>query len=223
MSSTPAGPRPLSRALSISERAYRRLLAAYPTEFRRRYGPEMAQVFRTACRLKYQASGVSGVARLWPATLWDWAWTVGHERLASLFRRSTMNATIPFDRQMGDLVWSLATGLFAGYSLPQVIEAISIEAPEPTASVFKRLHDDLEAGLSLDQALANLQKAVPSQHLGRVIAAIREQQKTGGNLGWLLVPLVDEILAQAPSDGSFYPAMRKEAEQLGALLPERAK
>jgi hypothetical protein len=214
---------PRSRALVISDRVYRKLLAAYPAEFRRRYGPEMAQVFHTCCRAAYQVAGTGGVGRLWLPTLWDWAWSAARERFSSIFRRSVMNDTLSFDRQLGDLVWSLATGLFAGYSLTQVIEAISIEAPEPTASVLKRLHDDLEAGLSLDQGLANLQKAVPSQHLDRVIAAIREQQKTGGNLGWLLIPLVDEILAQVPSDGSFYPAMRREAKQLGAQVPERAQ
>ena len=134
-----------------------------------------------------------------------------------------MNDTAAFDRQAGDMVWSLMTGLFAGYSLPQVIKAISIQAPEPTASAFKRLHADLDAGLTLEQGLANLVKVVPSKHLAQVVAVIEEQRKTGGNLAWLLAPLVDEILQQVPSDGSFYPAMRQEAKDLGAQLPERAQ
>jgi hypothetical protein len=223
MKSIPAISASHSHALSISDRVYRGLLAAYPAEFRRRYGPEMAQVFRSSCRASYRTCGAGGVARLWLPTLWDWAWSAARERFSSLFRRSRMNDTLAFDRQMGDLVWSLMTGLFAGYSLPQVIEAISLSAPEPTASAFKRLHADLTAGLPLEQGLANLLKAVPSQHLGQVIAVIEEQRKTGGNLAWLLEPLVDGILKQVPSDGSFYPAMRREAAQLGAQVPERAR
>ena len=134
-----------------------------------------------------------------------------------------MNATLAYDRQMGDLVWSIMTGLLAAYSLPQVIEAISLEAPEPTASAFKRLHAELTSGLPLEQGLANLIKAVPSKHLAQVVAVIEEQRKSGGNLAWLLAPLADEILKQAPSDGSFYPAMRREAANLGASLPDRAR
>ena len=79
-----------SRALILSDRAYRLLLAAYPGEFRQRYGPEMAQVFRTCCRLTYRASGAGGVARLWLPTLWDWAWSALRERFSSLFRRPKM-------------------------------------------------------------------------------------------------------------------------------------
>jgi hypothetical protein len=209
--------------LVISDRVYRSLLAAYPLEFRRRYGPEMAQVFRTCCHVSYRASGTRGVVRLWLPTLWDWTWTAARERFSSLFRRSMMNDIAAFDRQVGDLVWSIMTGLRAAYSLPQVIEAISLEAPEPTASAFKRLHAELTSGLPLEQGLANLIKAVPSKHLAQVVAVIEEQCKSGGNLAWLLAPLADEILKQAPSDGTFYPAMRVEAKTLGATLPERAR
>ena len=77
-----------SRALTISDRAYRILLAAYPAAFRRRYGPEMAQVFRTCCRLAYRASGASGVLRLWLPALWDWARSAVGEWFSSIFRRS---------------------------------------------------------------------------------------------------------------------------------------
>jgi len=218
-----ASPASRSHALILSDRVYRRLLVAYPAEFRQRYGPEMAQVFRTSCRASYHASGAGGVVRLWLPTLWDWAWTAVRERFSVLFRRSMMNDTVSFDRQVGDLVWSMVTGLRAAYSLPQVIEAISLNAPEPTASAFKRLHADLTSGLPLEQGLANLLKAVPSKHLAQVVAVIQEQRKAGGNLAELLAPLVDGILKQVPSDGAFYPAMRQEAEVLGAPLPERVQ
>jgi hypothetical protein len=84
---TPASRR---RALILSDRVYRLLLAAYPAKFRQRYGPEMAQVFRTCCRASYNASGTVGVMRLWLPTLWDWAWSAAGERFSSLFRRSTV-------------------------------------------------------------------------------------------------------------------------------------
>ena len=134
-----------------------------------------------------------------------------------------MNDTAAFDRQAGDMVWSLVTGLLAGYDLSQVIKAISIQAPEPTASAFRRLHADLASGLTLEQGLANMLKAIPSKHLKQVVAVIEEQRKSGGHLGNMLESLIDGILQQVPSDGAFYPAMRVEAKTLGAPLPERAR
>jgi hypothetical protein len=67
---------------------YRILLVAYPAEFRQRYGAEMAQVFRTCCRVSYNSSGARGVLRLWLPTLWDWAWSALSERFSGLFKRS---------------------------------------------------------------------------------------------------------------------------------------
>jgi hypothetical protein len=222
MNALPARARSQPRALAVSDRVYRTLLAAYPGDFRRRYGPEMAQVFRTSCRAAYGLSGTGGVARLWLPTLWDWICSAARERFAALFRRSNMSDTAAFDRQAGDMVWSIMTGLLAGYNLPEVIQALSTIAPEPTATTFKRLHADLDSGLTLEQGLANVLKEVPSKYLKQVVAVIEQQRKSGGHLPSMLEPLVDGILEQVPSDGAFYPAMRQQAEQLGATVPERA-
>jgi hypothetical protein len=43
----------------------------YPRSFRRTYGQEMVQVFRTSYTATYQQSGVWGVVRLWGTTAWD--------------------------------------------------------------------------------------------------------------------------------------------------------
>jgi hypothetical protein len=88
MKAAPGPSIPHSRALLISDRAYRKLLAAYPIKFRQRFGPEMAQVFRTCCRTAYNTAGAGGVVRLWLPTLWDWAWSAAGERFSSLFGRS---------------------------------------------------------------------------------------------------------------------------------------
>jgi len=48
------------RAVSGSERLYRALLAAYPKEFRRAYGREMAQVLRCMCREELVSGGRGG-------------------------------------------------------------------------------------------------------------------------------------------------------------------
>lgn len=64
---------------SRSERVYEALLVAYPREFRREYGPHMAQVFRDLCREK-QSNGAYELFRLWARTLLDLMATAFAER-----------------------------------------------------------------------------------------------------------------------------------------------
>ena len=64
---------------SRSERVYEALLVAYPREFRREYGPHMAQAFRDLCREERQ-DGAYGLLRLWARTLLDLTATAFAER-----------------------------------------------------------------------------------------------------------------------------------------------
>lgn len=210
--------------LALSDRVYQRLLLAYPRTFRRHYGPEMAQVFRTCCWIAYRAAGFGGVLGLWPPTLWDWAWTATRERILSLFSgRYDMGDTLALNRQLGDMVWSIVVALRSGYSLRQSLEVIAQEGPEPTAGMCRRLIQDLDKGLSFDQAWADLKATWPSPYLTRIVETLQEHRQVGGNLATLLDPLVQEIRQAAGSDGAFYPAMREQARQLGARLPEYAR
>jgi hypothetical protein len=210
------------RALLRSDQVYRVLLRAYPPRFRQRFEHEMAQVFRTSCREIYRISGDSGLRRLWLSTLWDWALSAAREQVSSLLRRLDMNDTTAFDRQLGDVVWMIMNGLRAAYSLEQVIEALSKETPEPAASAFKQLHADLGAGLPLDEAFANLKRAIPSQHLAEVLTVI-QQHYPSWETSHLLEPLSEKLIVQVGSDPALYPAMHRQAESLGASVPERAK
>jgi hypothetical protein len=80
---------PHGRAVSGSERLYRALLAAYPKEFRRAHGREMAQVFRCMCREEVVSSGSRGLVRLWVRTLWDLLATALAERIKQALGIST--------------------------------------------------------------------------------------------------------------------------------------
>jgi len=42
-----------------------------------------------------------------------------------------------------------------GYTLPQVFEQLTSEAPEPTAKIFMVVLDDLMQGITLNQSLLN--------------------------------------------------------------------
>lgn len=125
------------------------------------------------------------------------------------------------DQQLADLTWSIATGLRAGYSLRQVFEALAVEAPEPAASACKCLLAELDQGVDQTTALANWQRAIPSAALAR-LAEVLKRPEQSGSLADLLDPLSEDLLRACGSDPAFYAPMRREAEQLGAKVPERA-
>jgi hypothetical protein len=65
---------------SRSRRAYALLLAAYPREFRRVYGREMALVFADRCRERSHG-GAAAFARVWGEALLDLALTAPREHM----------------------------------------------------------------------------------------------------------------------------------------------
>ncbi len=72
------------RGLKLSVRLYGLLLAAYPAEFRREYGPHMAQLFQDRCRdgQRRRSRGARGsLLRVWAETILDLARTAPDEHL----------------------------------------------------------------------------------------------------------------------------------------------
>ena len=212
------------RILSVSDRTYRHLLLAYPAPFRRRYGAEMAQVFRTSCRVAWDARGTRGLLHLWLRTLRDWAITAARERLVTLlhWRRDPMG-TAALDRQMGDVLWMIKCALLSAYTLRQAFEGLAGAEPEPAASMCRQVVADLQQRVTIDEALARVQEAYPSPYLARFAQAIQRHGVAGGTLARSLGAIADEALAEVGSDRALYPRLRYTAMVLGATIPERAR
>jgi hypothetical protein len=79
-----------SKAVAVSVKMYERLLAAYPADFRREYGPAMKQLFRDQCRDAWSQAQGRGLALLWLRVLPDWAKTSLVEHLLNLPRRESL-------------------------------------------------------------------------------------------------------------------------------------
>jgi hypothetical protein len=210
----------IPHSVRFSTSAYRWLLRSYPPDYRQRFANEMFQVFGLLCRDRYQQNGPTGLAVLWLTILWDWGCTAASQWIRYLLgkRRGLMNTGL--DKQSGDLVWSIATGLRAAYPIDVTIKVLAAAAPEPTASACKCLLAEFEKGLELNQALDNWQRAFPSTALTRLVALLK-QAPQGSNLPDLLDPLGEALLHEFGSDPAFYAQMRREAEQLGAPVPAR--
>ncbi|NPA27292.1 MAG: secretion system protein F [Chloroflexi bacterium] len=91
-----------------------------------------------------------------------------------------------FEAQLVDTLNLMVNGLRAGFSVTQVIESIASEMPPPTSEEFRRVVQETQIGLSLEEALDHLVERVPSEDLELIVTAIKIQQQVGGSLAEIL-------------------------------------
>lgn len=91
-----------------------------------------------------------------------------------------------FNAQLGDTITMMANALRGGYSFLQTMQLVAREAPEPTASEFNRVVQEVGLGRTTQEALDGLLRRVPSDDLDLLITAVNIQHEVGGNLAQIL-------------------------------------
>jgi len=98
-----------------------------------------------------------------------------------------------FNSQLPGTIDLLANSLRAGYSLLQAMDTVSREAPEPTATEFRRVVREVGLGLSPQEALGHLVRRMQSDDLELMVTAINIQHEVGGNLAQILESIAHTI------------------------------
>lgn len=91
-----------------------------------------------------------------------------------------------FNGSLADTITLLANSLRAGSSFLQSIELVVRETQPPISTEFGRVIREINLGLPLEDALANLQRRVRSDDLDLMTTAIQIQHSVGGNLAEIL-------------------------------------
>jgi tight adherence protein B len=91
-----------------------------------------------------------------------------------------------FNNMLGDTINLMVNSLRAGYSVMQAMEAVSKEMDAPISTEFGRVVQEQQLGLSLEQALDNMLRRIPSEDLDMMVTAINVQREVGGNLAEVL-------------------------------------
>jgi tight adherence protein B len=91
-----------------------------------------------------------------------------------------------FNKQLGDTIVLLSNALRSGYSLLQSMEAASKELALPMSAELARVTREIGLGLTIQDALANMYRRMPSDDLDLMITAINVQHEVGGNLAEIL-------------------------------------
>lgn len=91
-----------------------------------------------------------------------------------------------FNDQLGDALNQMTNGLRAGYSVLQAMDSVATELPPPISQEFRRVVQEMQLGLSMEQAMSNMLRRIDSDDLDLMITAVNVQREVGGNLADIL-------------------------------------
>jgi len=93
---------------------------------------------------------------------------------------------IAIETQLPDALDLMGRAMKAGHAFPSALQMVGNEMPEPIASEFRLVFDEINYGISTQEALTNLTLRVPSTDVSYFVIAALIQRETGGNLAELL-------------------------------------
>lgn len=132
-------------------------------------------------------TGVIGTIISGGSFLFGAAAMVGGAFLPGFYVRWQKKARLKkFDNQLGDMLNLMVNGLRAGFSTMQAMEAVSRELPAPISVEFHRVVQEMQLGISMEEALDHMLRRINSDDLDMVITAINVQREVGGNLAEIL-------------------------------------
>lgn len=116
-----------------------------------------------------------------PLMLWLWIVVLINRR-----RRA-------FTEQLGDCLTTVANALRAGYSFQQAMDVVAKEMEPPISSEFERMSTDIAMGVTLEDAMEQMNNRVGSPDFDLVVTAVLIQREIGGNLAQILDTISETI------------------------------
>ena len=98
-----------------------------------------------------------------------------------------------FTEQLGDCLTTVANALRAGYSFQQAMDVVAKEMEPPMSTEFERVSTDVAMGVSLEEALEQMNKRLDSSDFDLVVTAVLIQREIGGNLAQILDTISETI------------------------------
>ncbi len=90
------------------------------------------------------------------------------------------------ERQLPEALDLVTRALRAGHAFGSGLQMVGEEMMDPIAGEFRIVHDEVNFGVSLQQALTNLSERVPSTDVRYFVVAVVIQRDSGGNLTEIL-------------------------------------
>ncbi len=90
------------------------------------------------------------------------------------------------EQQLPDALDLMGRAMLAGHAFTSGLKMVSEEVADPVAGEFSIVFDEINYGISVQDALVNLATRVPSTDLRYFVISVLIQRETGGNLAELL-------------------------------------
>lgn len=100
------------------------------------------------------------------------------------------------EQQLPEALDLMARGLRAGHAFSSTLKMAGEELPDPIGQEFRTVHDEINYGIAIQQALTNLAERVPSTDVRYFVVAVLIQRESGGNLTEILGNLSHLIRAR---------------------------
>lgn len=98
-----------------------------------------------------------------------------------------------FEEQFPEALDFIARSLRAGHAFSASLEMLANEAPEPLSSEFRRVFQEQNLGMPLENSLAGLAERVPLVDVKFFVSAVLLQREAGGNLSEILESLAHTV------------------------------
>ena len=159
------------------------------------------------------------------------AWFLGNRHPVSFLMGAVAGAFAPrfyvsrqkrirlqrFNEQLADMLNLMVNGLRAGYSTMQAMESVSKELPAPICDEFRRVVQEMQIGITMETALDNLLRRIPSEDLDFVVTSVNVQREVGGNLSEILETISFTIRERVRIKGEIR-VMTSQVRTSGAVL-----
>lgn len=118
-----------------------------------------------------------------------------------IYRWMRLKRLNAFEEQLPDALMMLSGGMRAGVGLSSAVQQLVREAQPPLSQEFTLLLREQRLGVSLEQALTNLNRRVPTQTTTLVVSAMRIATETGGSLAETLERTAHTIRSRLQMEG----------------------
>ena len=100
--------------------------------------------------------------------------------------RAKYKRLLLIEQQLPDALDLMARAMLAGHAFTSGLKMVGEEVSDPVAGEFSIVFDEINYGISVQDALVNLATRVPSTDLRYFVISVVIQRETGGNLAELL-------------------------------------
>lgn len=118
-----------------------------------------------------------------------------------IYRWLRARRLMAFEEQLPDALMMLSGGMRAGVGLSSAVQQLVRESQPPLSQEFTLLLREQRLGVTLEQALTNLNRRVPTQTTTLVVSAMRIATETGGSLAETLERTAHTIRSRLQMEG----------------------